>query len=71
VLLKNDIDIVKCCGLISYWECYPINTGTLKFVVWRSINVDNYYEVVGTNSVNITGTFRDNFTVGETFIFGC
>ncbi|XP_076092484.1 uncharacterized protein LOC143063919 isoform X2 [Mytilus galloprovincialis] len=56
ILLKNDIDIIRCCGLIAYWEFFPVNPGTLKFIVWRSIGVDNYYEVIGTNSVNISAS---------------
>ena len=54
-ILESDIDIVRCCGLISGWTFYPINKGSLKFVVWRSIGVDGYREVVGTNSVNVSG----------------
>ncbi|XP_071152803.1 uncharacterized protein [Mytilus edulis] len=56
VLLKNDIDIIRCCGLIAYWEFFATNPGTLKFIVWRSTGEDNSYTVVGTNSVNISDT---------------
>ncbi|CAC5417125.1 unnamed protein product [Mytilus coruscus] len=54
VLLKNDIDIIRCCGLIAYWEFFAVNPGTLKLIVWRSTSADNKYTVVGTNSVNIS-----------------
>ncbi|XP_063406150.1 uncharacterized protein LOC134690108 [Mytilus trossulus] len=55
-IMESEVDIVRCCGLIASWTFYPVNVGTLKFIVWRSIGVPGYREVVGTNSVNISDT---------------
>jgi hypothetical protein len=69
-ILESDIDIVRCCGLISTWTFYPINKGSLKFVVWRSIGVDGYREVVGTNSVNVSGKIVQNSYHGYRKVVG-
>lgn len=55
--MESEVDIVRCCGLIASWTFYPVNVGTLKFIVWRSIGVPGYRKVVGTNSVNISGIY--------------
>ena len=69
-ILESDIDIVRCCGLISTWTFYPINKGSLKFVVWRSIGVDGYREVVGTNFVNVLGKIIQNSYHGYRKVVG-
>lgn len=68
LLLESDIHIITCCGLIKDWTIYPVNTGTLKFIVWRPVewsrekwNQAGVYDykdlrkVVGINTVEITG----------------
>ena len=54
-LLIDPVNAVHCCGQITLWHYVPVDSGTIKFSVWRKISV-NSYKVVGTNTVVIKAT---------------
>jgi len=69
ILLESDYDIIRCCGLIQQWVFYPVTTGTVKFIVWRTTTEsgnDYNRKVVGVNSYTVSGKYYKN---GVRFLF--
>lgn len=54
-ILESPVHIVRCCGVIHYWEFYPVDLGWLYFIVWRKSGEDfeNKREIVGFNTFNV------------------
>ncbi|XP_052097131.1 uncharacterized protein LOC127732114 isoform X8 [Mytilus californianus] len=50
---KTDIYKIGCCGTVNAFQFIPINTGDVKFIVWRRVR-GNTYKAIKKNTISVT-----------------
>lgn len=50
----TDIYKIGCCGTVNAFQFIPLNTGDVKFIVWRRMT-GHTYKAIKKYTISVTG----------------
>ncbi|CAG2242596.1 unnamed protein product [Mytilus edulis] len=51
--MMTDVYKIECCGTINAFQFIPLNTGDVKFIVWRRMT-EHTYKAIKKNTISVT-----------------